>query len=174
MRRRWYGLAAAFGVATACAREPEAKPVPEPASVRPAPLSAAEGSYLLVNVAITPATTEVREARRVPSPLPKERAPVQRPWRVDVEDAARVVLFSQPLPAANVLRGEFAGADGRMEAVHFRTHDAHFALRVPDLAGAATLRFWGAAASLAPDDLRSAGAPDSMVELGHCPYPGVR
>jgi hypothetical protein len=116
----------------------------------------------------------VLTARTVDAPLPKLRAPRPEPWRVDVEDAAGKVLFSVALPAANVLRGEFAPGGGVIDGVHLRTDKAVFPVRVPVTGRAARLRVMGTVSTLDPRDPRARGhGADQIVELGTTSYPRI-
>lgn len=112
------------------------------------------------------------DLREVAQPLRRPRARSLLPWKVVVEDAGGVVLFEQEIPAANLVRGEFAGRNGAVEAVHLRVSTASFAVRLPVLAAGATVRFLGRAASLPDGDARRGSARDAaMVMLGSLPYP---
>jgi hypothetical protein len=123
---------------------------------------------------LTPARLDVLSARTVDLPLPTLRAPRPDPWRADVEDAAGKVLFSASLPAANVLRGEFAPNGGAIDGVHLRTDRAVFPLRVPVSTAAVRLRVMGAVWTLDPADPRARGrSAEQIVELGVAAYPRI-
>ena len=122
--------------------------------------------HLLITLELSPAKLTVLSARSVAEPLPERRGSRREPWRVDVEDAAGRVLFSAPVPAANVLRGELASERGAIHGVHLRSALASFAVRVPRRSGAARLRVHGRASMLASEDPRGRGrGPDQLHEI---------
>lgn len=114
----------------------------------------------------------VRHAQVVATPLPQSRFPDALPWRAEVEDSAGKSLASVALPAGGELRGEFAGPDGGMRAVHFRKDDFAFVVRVPYLEQGAAIRFWQSGASAGAPTAAPAPAAQRAadVELGVTPY----
>lgn len=148
-------------------------------AARPAPLVAAGAvdrtdRHLLVTLRLTGAALEVLDAREVDMPLPLDRAPGDEPWRVLVEDTGGAALYVAQLPAAEVLRAEFARPDGAIERARTPPRDSVFALRMPLLRGAAALTLYGRSSSLRPEHPRRAEAsPGGMVELGKAALPAV-
>ena len=77
------------------------------------------------------------------------------------------------MPQKGVLRGEFAGTDGGMEAVHLTPETFAFVVRVPLLATAQRIRFFQAA-STAPGAVSTQSVTGERgVELGSVAYPAV-
>ncbi len=153
--------------------EPAAANAPAALSQAPNPDGGAVAArHVLLVVQHDRSGFRVRRAQVVASALPQSRFPEALPWRAEVEDSAGKSLAAVALPAGGELRGEFAGPDGGMQAVHFRKDDFAFVLRVPYLEQGAAIRFWqsgaaagGAAAAPVP---AAKGAAD--VELGVTPY----
>ena len=161
---RWISIGL-LGAAQACQASGhggEPAPASAPAAVSQVPNSdggAAVARHVLLVVQHDSAGFRIRHAQVVASALPQSRFPDALPWRADVEDSAGKSLASVTLPAGGELRGEFAGPDGGMQAVHFRKDDFAFAVRVPVLEQAAQIRFWQSGSSAA-----------QAVELGVTPY----
>ena len=127
--------------------------------------------HLLLVVDHDGAGFHVRQAQVVAMALPSTRFPKAQRWRADVEDGAGKAVFSANLPAGGERRGEFAGADGAMQAVHFRSDEFSFVLRVPLLEQAARIRFWETSPTVAPAAAATASKLAGDVELGTTPYP---
>lgn len=106
----------------------------------------------------------VRDSKRVDGPVPTSRVADDQPWRVDVEGGGATRLFTVGMPQKGELRGEFAAADGGIEAVHLSPEQFAFVVRVPLLKDAQRIRFWNERASTT--------APGG-VELGSVAYPAV-
>ncbi len=122
---------------------------------------------------LTRSGLERLDARRVDFPLPHRRAPDDHPWRVEVRDATGSTLFAVGVPAADRLRGEFAGKDGQIEAVHTQLEASAFSVRLPRLLRATTMHLLARVDSLSLDDPRSRGIePHKFIELGRSLYPG--
>jgi hypothetical protein len=119
--------------------------------------------HVLLTLELSPAGMRVLESRNVDAPMPIDRSPERAPWRVRVEDASGGTLWVGAVEAAGVLRGEFAGPDGSIEGVHLATERAVLPVRIPNLAGAKTIRLFAAPAKGVP--------PGEMIELGHAPHP---
>ncbi len=170
--------------AAACAR-PEAPT--RPLAARAAALSEARLSpmvapdaverpdrHLLVTLRMTPAVLTVLDARQVGFGVPVDRAPEPEPWRVLVEDGQGRTLYLAQLRAPSPVRGEFARPDGTIEVAHGPRWPVTLAVRLPPLRGAATLRLFGQASTLPPEDPRAQGVgPEAMVELGKVAFPQV-
>ena len=159
----------------ACARN-------EPASASSASASAlapmnprtpaeAPPRHVLLTIEIGSAGMKVLGSTAVDAPLPIDRTPERAPWRIRVEDASGGTLYVGAVEAAGVLRGEFAGPGGKIEAVHLAKDPAVLPVRIPALPGAKTLRLFAKPESV-PDDARAKSAPPGeLVELGHAAYP---
>ncbi len=152
----------------------EPEPASAHASVSEVPAGGAVATpaqHVLLVVQHDASGFHVRHAQVVASALPSSRFPEPQRWRADVEDSTGKPLFSADIPAGGERRGEFVGADGGMQAVHFHSDDFAFVVRVPLLAKAAQLRFWerSVAAPSAPSTLSAIAATD--VDLGVAPYP---
>ena len=131
-------------------------------------------AHLLLTLSLSPAESKVLDARRVAEPLPLLRGRSTGTWRVDLEDATGRVLHSVSVPAANEFRSELAGADGGMDAMHHVDLAAVFAVRLPILPGAAVIRCFAPAGTLAPDDPRArAHAAEESIEIGRLAWPVV-
>jgi hypothetical protein len=127
---------------------------------------------------MSPESIRVLDARVVAEPLPRLRQPAgpggDGPWSVEVEDAHGEILFRRAMPASNSLRGEFADGRGRIESVHMQTAEAVFAVRLPLLSTASTIRLRGLASTLPDGDPRARWATEGVqVDLGRVEYPKV-
>ena len=161
--------------AQACQASGHGEPAPAsaPAAVSQTPSTdggALTARHVLLVVQHDSSGFRVRRAQVVATPLPQSRFPDALPWRAEVEDSAGKSLASVALPAGGELRGEFAGPDGGMQAVHFRKDDFAFVVRLPYLEQGTAIRFWqtGSAAVGAGGASASHGA--GAVELGVTPY----
>lgn len=129
--------------------------------------------HVLATLRLAATEATLLDAREVDFPLPRERAPEPEPWRVLVEDGDGRVLYLAQLKAPAPVRGELARPDGTFEETHaFVPATWTIAVRVPVLRGAATLRVFGPASSLSPEDPRARGvSPDTWLELGKVTLP---
>src|SRR5687767_10688240 len=107
MRTVWF---AACSIFLACARPEPATPARAVAA-----LQVEEAEHLLITVEVAAGQARTIDARKVALPRPELRGPVHpQPWRVVVEDRSGAVLFEEGLAAADVVRAEFAGPDGKI------------------------------------------------------------
>ena len=131
-------------------------------------------AHLLLTLSLSPTESKVLDARRVAEPLPLLRGRSSGAWRVDLEDASGRVLHSVTVPAANEFRSELAGADGGMNSMHQVDLTAVFAVRLPILPGAAVIRCFAPAGTLASDDPRArAHSAEELIEIGRLAWPVV-
>lgn len=135
--------------------------------------SAAHERHLLLVVQRDPSGFHVHDSKVVESAVPVPRVVNEQPWRVDIEDAQANRLYSVGMPQKGLLRGEFAGADGGIEAVHLTPETFAFVVRVPLLASARRIRFFQAAGGAASAGSTQGVGGDRGIELGSMPYPAV-
>jgi hypothetical protein len=129
-----------------------------------APTSTPPVQHLLLVVQHDLRGFHVRDSRVVDGPVPTSRVAKDEPWRIDVEGGSATRLYSAGLRRQGELRGEFAGQDGGIQAVHLTPENFSFVVRVPLLSGAQRIRFWNEPAS---------GESTGGVELGSVAYPAV-
>jgi hypothetical protein len=137
-------------------REPGAAPPPE---------------HWLVTVRLTDAGAELVDARRVSQPLPKV---TRGPWRARVLDAKGEALYAVQVPAADVLRGEFHGADGGIESVRVQRRESALAVRLPVLPDAATLVIEAPPERSSQEGVLAPGEAPRAVERGRVALPRGR
>ena len=118
--------------------------------------------HLLLTVRSTEEGLEVLDFRQVASPLPLNRGRREQPWRVAVDDSSGKTIYLAQLAAPVLLRGELAGPGGVIEAVHPTVGEQFLAIRLPALAGAATVRLFGPV---------QGSSPAALAERGHASLP---
>lgn len=125
--------------------DPSGAPAPAPAgpaTQRNAPVPD-QAQHLLLVVRATGHRLEVVSARIVPIPLPLNRAPA-RPapddWHVELLDAAGTSMAATDVHPPDVVRGEFAGADGAIEPHRATPAMTEFLVRFPAITGAAAIK----------------------------------
>jgi hypothetical protein len=150
--------------------DPSAAPAPAsagPATQRNVPVPD-QAQHLLLVVRATGHRLEVVSARIAPIPLPLNRAPA-RPafddWHVELLDAAGTSMAAIDVHPPDVVRGEFAGADGAIEPHRVTPAMTEFLVRFPVVTGAAAIKV-SAAAAPAPG-----GAVAPARELGRAQLP---
>lgn len=145
--------------------DPVGEPGTAPAVREPAPSDAAQ--HLLLVVRAIDHRLEVVSARIAPVPLPLDRAPraaLPDDWHVELLDAAGASLGATDLRPPDVVRGEFAGDGGAIEAYRITPARTEFLVRFPVTPGAASIVISTGATS---------GARAARREIGRAPLPPV-
>lgn len=141
---------------------------PAAAPAAPAEPAGPQGKqHLLLVVRRSDHRLEVVSARVVPVPLPLDRAPrAASPdaWHVELLDAAGATMAATDLPPADVVRGEFAGSGGAIEAHRVTPAATEFLVRFPVSPGASSIVISTGATS---------GVRAARREIGRAPLPAV-
>jgi hypothetical protein len=159
MHRSWLSLWLPLALASCQMNARNNEPGPANASATPP----APEQHLLLVVQHDESGFHVRDRKVVDGPVPTTRVASREPWRIDVEGASATPLYTASMPRKGERRGEFAGADGGIDAVHLTPERFAFVVRVPLLKGAERIRIW--------EERDDAAA--SSLELGTLPYPAV-
>ena len=162
-------IASCLVIVAACAcgsGRPPGDPVADPAATSTGNQPAANQHLLLVVRAVDH-RLEVVSARIAPVPMPLDRAPLAAApdaWHVELLDAGGASMVATDLRPPDVVRGEFAGADGTMEAHRVTVPTAEFVVRFPVTPGAS---------SIVVSTSATGGARSARREIGRAPLPPV-
>ena len=144
--------------------DPVADPAAAPAGGQPA---SAANQHLLLVVRAVDHRLEVVSARIAPVPMPLDRAPIAAApdaWHVELLDAAGASMVATDLRPPDVVRGEFAGDDGTMDAHRVTVPTTEFLVRFPVTPGAV---------SMVISTRATGGARSARREIGRAPLPPV-